>query len=132
MRTMENRFFRRLHKDTEPDTFNALGINAFESTFRALFEQASSQSNRLCRISKIMSLLEDEIFRSEVLDDLNPTERVALFRDLADQSNTITRNLITLSKPFTNLRLIIATLDGLRRYKGQCELQNANSDAMDI
>lgn len=131
---MENCLFRRLHQDIDPAAFNTLGINAFESTFRALFEQASSQSSRLSRITSILSLLEEELLDPEAVESLNNVEKAALFRDLIDQSNTITRNLVRLAKPFTNLRLIIATLDGLKNYKGPpalSELKDASPESVD-
>lgn len=132
---MENRIFRRLHQDIEPAAFNTLGINAFESTFRALFEQASTQSTRLSRITAILTVLEEGLLRPEALESLNEVEKAALFRDLIDQSNTITRNLVALAKPFTNLRLIIATLDGLKNYKGPGalkELKDASPESLDL
>jgi len=103
--------------DTASADFNNLGINAFESTFRALFNQANSQSTRLKRISHVLKVLENNLLTPEALEQLNASERLVLYKTLAEQADSITRELIALSKPFIGLRVIIGTFDGLRKHK---------------
>jgi len=130
--------FRRLHREdnTEvPDTldldsvdFNSLGITAFESTFRALFKQANSQAGRLQRITEVLNILERHLLTEEAIQELSIDERINLFNSLIGQSSNITRELIALSKPFGSLRVIIGTLDGLRKHREQ---QTNIEDALD-
>jgi len=154
-----NHFFKRLHSDAEVElfdkasetleeldnseaieSFNSLGITAFESTFRALFEQANSQATRLTKIRSILEALEDELLTRDALAEMNQAEKLTLFRDLMVQSNVLTRGLLSLARPFGSLRIIIATLDSLREYKKAELLDGAsetleeldNSEAIDV
>jgi hypothetical protein len=86
--------FQRLHRETPLKAFQTLGIEAFEATFRA-----------------------------SAIDELTTAEKLALFESVVEQATALTGSLVTLSKPLANVRLIIATLDGLKAHQVVEELR---------
>jgi hypothetical protein len=115
--------FQRLHRETPLKAFQTLGIEAFEATFRALFEQANTQAARLHKFNDIISELENALFSQSAIDELTTAEKLALFESVVEQATALTGSLVTLSKPLANVRLIIATLDGLKAHQVVEELR---------
>lgn len=132
-----SQLFKRLHSEGIPQesavpakAFQALGIEAFKNTFRALFAQANVQAARLSKFNTVIALLEDALFNLSTIDELTAGEKLVLFESVVDQAATLTSSLVILSKPLANVRLIIATLDGLEAHQAVNELKvlkDANS-----
>lgn len=90
-------------------------VTAFDTTFKAIFEQAVWSSTRLKKMRDAIDLIEDQLLEREGFEDLSPDTKVELYRTLNISASVTTRELMEISKTISQTRAIAQIMRNLRQ-----------------
>lgn len=96
--------------------FSVEAVQAFERTYRCLFNQAHQEVERVDRINAAMSVLEENLLDTERIRDMTPMEQIALADLLNRSQQGSIKNLMSFGQMFMNIRTVVGLLDGIQKH----------------
>ena len=85
-------------------SFHVAAVDSFERTFRAIFQQADEEVDRLDRINSAMSILEAQLLDPERIGEMDTMQQIALMELLSRSQQSTIRNIMGFHlciQPFT-------------------------------
>lgn len=95
--------------------FADLAVRSYDSTFRAIFNQAHEEIDRLGRINVAMRLLEDNLLNPDRIQDMDTMQQIALLELLSRNQQTSIRNVSGFGTMLTKVRNLVSIHDGIKR-----------------
>lgn len=105
--------------------FADLAVRSFDTTFRAIFNQANEEVGRLTRINAAMRILEDNLLDPERIQEMETMQQIALLELLSRNQQTAIRNVMGFSGTLSKVRGLVAVHDGIRQVT---DLDTAKDD----
>lgn len=96
--------------------FSQEAVSAFERTYRALFEQAHIEVDRLEKTNAAMRKLETALLDPERIEEMDVGQQIALAELLGRTSQGSIGNLMRFSNLFMNIRTVVGLLDGVQKF----------------
>lgn len=98
--------------------FYHLALKAFEETHRQLYAQALEESARVNRNNQILKLVEGEIFKEDVIAEMDVGQKIMLAKILLENNQTSVKALLEFGKMFKEMKSNVGMFEALQRTKG--------------
>lgn len=102
--------------------FASVAVGAFERTYRALFEQAHIEVDRLEKVNRAMAEVEESLLDPERIKEMDIGQQLALADMLNRTSNGAIKNLMGFSTVFLQVRSVVGLLDGIKRHTDESSI----------
>ena len=102
-----------MNRKSLPENFASLAVASYDKTYRAMFQQANEEVNRLGRINVAMRALEERLLNVDVIRTMDTIQQVTLFEILSRSQQTTIRNVMGFGTVLRQVRGIVAVHDGL-------------------
>lgn len=97
-------------------TFSELAVSSFDKTFRAIFNQAHEEVDRLERINTAMNLVEQQLLMPDRIQQLDTLQQIALMELLSRTQQATIKNVMAFGGTLEKIRTIVSISDGIQQY----------------
>lgn len=101
---------------TEEISFSQLAVSSFDKTFRAIFNQAHEEVDRLERINTAMGLVEQNLLNPNRIGELDTLQQIALMELLSRTQQATIKNIMSFGGTLEKIRTIVSISDGIQQY----------------
>lgn len=96
--------------------FHIEAVDAFERTFRSIFQQANEEVDRLGRINTAMATLEATLLDPENIAAMDTMQQIALMELLSKSQQATIRNIMGFSGTLGKVRNVVGIYDGIHQF----------------